>query len=116
MADINREFMGRDSGEFFADFGSAVSSKTAPGGGRVYRWVSIEPGANQAHTTLFNRPGGVYGFTDASPPNGDMMSGYCEIRVSTDADLRITKLTLLYDSPGRYSSSRCAEIFGKPPH
>jgi len=115
MDDLNREFVGHDSGEFFADFGSAVSSKAARNGGLDYRWVSIEPGAAASHTTLFNRPGGVYGFMDTSPANGDMMAGYCEIRIHTDADLRITQLTLVNDSPGKFSGSRCAEIFGQSP-
>jgi hypothetical protein len=114
MADLNREFAGRDSSTFFADFGVPVNATHADGGGKLYRWVSLEPKAQTSHITVFKRPGGTYGFQDASATNGDLMNGYCEISIRTDEDERITKLTLVNDSVGKYGSSRCAEIFSQP--
>jgi hypothetical protein len=114
MADINAEFKGKPASIFFLDFGSAADSKPDSSGGRVYRWLSIEPDMGEPHTTLFSSPEGPYGFADSSAPNGDMMAGYCEVRVFADRADRIRHIDLMYDSPGKYSGSRCAEIFGEP--
>jgi hypothetical protein len=111
MERASREFAGHDVTEFFISYGSPVSSQ-AQGDGKTYRWVSIEPSGGPRSAGIITYPGGHFGTMGS---NGEMVSGYCEISIRTDSQERIQKLTLVYDSVGKFSSSRCAEIFGAPP-
>jgi hypothetical protein len=114
MDRVNHEFAGQDVGNFFISYGSAASSKPLSGGGKLYRWVSLEPGGGSSSPAIFAYPGGTYSIPQDNA-NGEMMSGYCEISITTDAHDRIRKLTLVSDSIGKFSGSRCAEIFSQPP-
>jgi len=113
MERVNREFDGHDVTEFFLSYGSPSGSEALSTGGKNYRWISLELHGGPRHATaiMANRHFGTIGGTE----NGEMMNGYCEIRILADEDDRIRKLTLVYDSIGKYSGSRCAEIFAEPP-
>jgi len=114
LARANQEFDGRDVGEFFISYGSPAGVKPFHGG-KIYRWLSLEPhgGAGEASAIMY--PGGHFG-TIGDSGNGEMVSGYCEISIRTDAQEKIVNLTLVYDSIGKYSGSRRAEIFSQPPN
>lgn len=114
MDRVSREFAGRDIDDFFVSYGSAFSSKPAKEGGTSYRWISLEPNGGPAPPSILTYPGGNFGpIGDAS--NGEIVGGYCEIRILTDARDKIRELALVSDSTGKFSGSRCAEIFGQPP-
>jgi hypothetical protein len=112
MIRVNKEFVGRDAGEFFVSYGSAVSSKPTHDRGAIYRWISLEPhgGANDIYHPYL---GGHYSIP-ADDANGEMITGYCEISIRVNKDDQIEKFTIVNDSIGKFSGSRCAEIFGQP--
>lgn len=115
MQRINGEFSGHDIGEFFVSYGSAAGVKTQNDGSKLYHWVSIEPHSGSNLPGYINYPGGHY-VPIAPGTNGEILSGYCEINIATTRDDRIQKLTLISDSIGKYSGSRCAEIFEQGPN
>jgi len=113
MDSINRQFAGRDVNAFFTEFGAPVSSQPS-GNGKTYRWLSLEPQGVSRPATVMTYPGGHFGQIGDNT-NGEMVSGYCEISIRTGSDDKIEHMALVYDSTGKFSGSRCAEIFGLPP-
>jgi len=112
IARVNQEFDGRYVGLFFASYGGTGGSLRLEDGGRLYHWVSIEPGGGGATSEVFSRPGGTYGFS-GDTGNGEMISGYCKVDITTNNEDHITSITLAADSIGKFGGSRCSEIFGQ---
>ena len=111
MERVNQEFIGQDANNFFLSYGRAAGSASMRDGGRQYRWLSVEPNGGGRSGYLVS-PSGHY-VTPSDETNGEMLSGYCEISVRTDASDRIKKIAIVSDSVGKFSGSRCAEIFGQ---
>lgn len=109
---MNSEFAGRDINQFFLTYGSPSGSRTMHDGGRAYRWISLDPQGGQGGYLI--SPGGHYTLPQDTS-NGEMITGYCEVSLRTDSGDRIRKITLVNDSIGKQSGSRCAEIFGLAP-
>jgi hypothetical protein len=114
MARVNSEFAGRNVGEFFVDYGSGAGESSLPDGGHFYQWVSLESASVSRPASAVTYPGGHYAAI-ADNSNGEFVSGYCKVGITTDTGDKIVKITLLNDSIGKYGSSRCAEIFAQGP-
>lgn len=91
---INRRAIGMPAGEFFDRFGRPGKRLEASDGSAVYDWVSSVPEA----------PPGPEGRDDR----------LCRLKVSVDKRGRISAVEILFDAPGRKSTSRCSEVFAGP--
>jgi hypothetical protein len=108
----NAEFDGKDVGLFFASYGAPAGVHSDGNEGKLYRWLSIEPMGGGSGAGYINYPNGNYAIPSDNS-NGEMLTGYCEVRIRTDADLHIRDISLISDSIGKYSGSRCSEIFSQ---
>jgi len=111
MARVNTEFQGRPAHEFFLDYGQPASVRHLRGGGTSYRWLSLDAASGTSASVIVS-PASHYAL-GGDETNGEMFTGYCEIRVEANRDDVITRIVPVNDSIGKFSDSRCAEIFGQ---
>ena len=111
LARANTELKGRNISDFFVMYGMPVDSRTLRDGSVSYRWISLEPAMASSPGYIVSSAG-HYAIPQAGG-NGQMVSGYCEVRILTDKQDRIRNLTLVNDPIGKFSGSRCGEIFGQ---
>jgi hypothetical protein len=90
IAVINARVIGMPAGEFFDRYGRASVRDERPDGSSEYAWISDL----------------------AQTPAGQAIDDrICRLRISVDARGKVSGVVVLFDSPGRKSSSRCGEIF-----
>jgi hypothetical protein len=91
LAIINARAVGMPAGEFFDRFGRAERRTDLPDGSIEFLW---------------NAPvvAGERGWADAD-------EHICKLRLTTDKRNRIAVVEVLYDAPGKKSTSRCGEVF-----
>jgi hypothetical protein len=94
LATINKRVIGMPAGEFFDRYGRAQSRSEGPDGSMDYEWTSAVPYAKAGPDSLDER--------------------ICTLRIGSDARGRIARVAVVYDAPGRTSTSRCREIFAAP--
>ena len=83
--------VGLQAGEFFSRYGAAYRRVELPDGTAAYDWAS------RLQTTA----AGVNGLDDR----------VCKLHVVVDSRGRVATATVVFDAPGRISSSRCSEVF-----
>jgi hypothetical protein len=88
---INARVLGKPAGEFFDRYGRASKRIEAGVDATVYDWASDIPLA---------APG---------PDSRD--ERICKLRLTVDKAGRVSAVQVLFDAPGRKSTSRCGEIF-----
>ena len=91
LAVINGRVIGMSAGEFFDRYGRARSRSEIGDGSVAYDWVSA---------VGYARPG-FEGLDDR----------ICRLRLKSDARGRMSEVDVVFDAPGRTSTSRCREIF-----
>ncbi len=110
---LNRGFAGHPASDFFTHFGYPVAGFDHKDGTREYRWTSVASKTDNSKDTLdtYTSPTGEYHFKDSY--HGVTERQYCELRIYADISDNITSFAIAVDSTGRYSASRCSELFGK---
>jgi len=93
--DLHQQYGGRTANQFFYSYGRPASEVSLPGGYKSYRWTSLKEPFD----------------SDEVPPQ----YYYCEIEIYTDNQDIIQDFAILVDSVGKWSASRCSEIFTAPP-
>lgn len=88
---VTQRVAGMTAGAFFDAYGRWKNRVELPNGGTAYRW---ESGVGSA-------PPGIYGLDERT----------CIMRILADKNGRIESATILNDTPGRVSTSRCGEMF-----
>jgi hypothetical protein len=88
---INARVIGMPAGEFFDRYGRAESRLEIPDGTIAYNWTS------------------PVAYAQAGPEGLD--EHICKLRLSADRAGRVREVLVLYDAPGKKSTSRCGEIF-----
>jgi len=108
---LNRLYANAPASEFFADFGLPAGEFARDDGETVYRWVSLEPAVfpEEHAITHYQVPGGHYTLVDGY--NGIPQAQYCELRIYTDRQGIIERFAVAVDSIGKWTASRCTEIF-----
>lgn len=109
-ADLNRRFAGRTAQEFFSIYGLPAGGFDLNGNENIYRWTSASPSVVTSHR--YYSKDGMYEAADNY--NHFTQAHYCEVRVVTDKADIIEKFDVAVDSMGKWSSSRCSEIFAAP--
>ena len=91
QAIINRRVVGMPAGEFFQTFGVARNRSEQLDGTITYDWTSSIGAA-------------------AAGPNG-LDERTCTLRIVADRRGRVATAEVVLDNPGRFSTSRCGEMF-----
>jgi hypothetical protein len=108
---LNHDYDGHPATQFFASYGYPSGAFERANGSRVYIWASSRYKAELSHATPtdFTSSGGNFQMVDTY--HGSTERQYCEIRVYADAADTIKDFIVAVDSTGRWSASRCSEIF-----
>ena len=93
QAVITQRVTGMPVGDFFDRYGRYRLREPQPDGSIEYAWIS-EITAKAPHK-------GYYGLDDRT----------CTVKIIAGRDGRIVTASILQDTPGRTSTSRCLEIF-----
>ena len=108
---LNKDYDGRPANQFFADYGYPAGAFERTNGTTVYLWASsrdkVQP--RKAAPTDFISAHGNLQMVDTY--HGVTARQYCEIRIVTDTADNITDFLVAVDSTGKWSTSRCSEIF-----
>jgi hypothetical protein len=111
-SDLTRHYLGRPANEFFQSYGQPSGEFSYSDGSTAYRWVSAQsqlPPANAVISKTYQAPGSTYQMSDTY--YGKVETHYCELRIFTNPDNNIEKISVAVDSTGKWSASRCQEIF-----
>ena len=110
-SNLERNFATHPVNEFFRDYGFPFGSIENKNGSDIYLWSSIDVDkfASQARPVTYYSNNGVYPVVDND--SGNMQREYCQLRIYTDKAGTIEKIDITVDSVGKWSNSRCSEIF-----
>ena len=108
---LERHYNNRPVNEFFFDYGQPTGEFDFDDGMRIYRWTSLQlhPGEQVAPARIYRSDSASYTIVDNYRSVTERQ--YCELRIYTDADDVIQKFSVAVDSMGKWSASRCSEIF-----
>jgi hypothetical protein len=109
---LDKGFTGHPVNQFFYQYGFPSGEFTSTGDSKYYRWTSIQPAGKPGtlHSTYQNA-NGSYDLMDN--PHTGVMRQYCELRIYTDSNDVIRNFAIVVDSIGKWTTSRCSEIFDK---
>jgi len=105
---LDKGYDGHPVNEFFRDYGYPAGEFKA-GQGKAYRWTSVR--APEENRAMYATADGTYQITDNY--RGSTVRNYCELRIITNRDDIILGFSIAVDSTGKWSSSRCSELFTK---
>jgi len=109
--DLNHRFIGQPANDFFRQYGLPGDDFELSEGGTVYRWASVRSAMIPADVTVrrYTSPDGTYEVADTYSLPSEAQ--YCELRIYADSENVIEKFAVSVDTMGKWSSSRCSEIF-----
>ncbi len=112
---LNRGYDGSPINQFFIDYGYPAGLFEQAGNKRVYRWVSTQYTrqykGDPKQTTSDRFASNNKNYQSIDTYHGITERQYCEIRIYTDAADIIKDFSVAVDSTGKWSASRCSEIF-----
>jgi len=116
MNAINQRYTGQKADAFFLSYGKPASEATSDNGNKVYRWVSLEQGqtATVPPFQSFTSSSGKIHFAQPSMSGAQGGEQFCELNIETDTHGLIQHLSIIHDTPGRSSNSRCTELLAQP--
>jgi len=91
QAVVTKRLLGMSAGEFVDRFGRVSGRTEMPDGSTEFNWQS-ETGLIRAGPSVQDEP-------------------VCRLHIAVDGRGRIQSVVILFDSPGKASTSRCREIF-----
>jgi hypothetical protein len=108
---LNHQFTDHPVNEFFHIYGFPIGRFEKTTGNIVYQWASAQQDAfpPQAHPVTYYSEKGNYQIVD-NYQNGTQRQ-YCALRIYTDRQETIRRIEIAVDSIGKWSSSRCSELF-----
>ena len=110
---LDKGFVGHPVNEFFYQYGAPAGKFDQGGGNIAYRWVSTHLRSHPSKVVVedYTSANGEYEMVDTY--NGSIARQYCELRISADRNDMITGFDIAVDSTGKWSTSRCSEIFNR---
>lgn len=106
---LNQKFDGHPAGEFFHDYGFPVARYASLDNGASYKWASTQLGIHPEEAYLTSSYNNTYQV--ANDHHGRVARQYCELHVDVDSNDVIRNISVSVDSQGKFSRSRCSEIF-----
>jgi hypothetical protein len=109
----NSQFVGRNMDDFVREYGMPYREFKLNDGSKLYRWSSGVLSYGIPSSTTFQATQGTYGqITGTSQTHGGgSIDVSCEVDIHTTSDGTITAIKPVRDTLGKWTTSRCAEIF-----
>lgn len=112
---LNASFKDQPINKFFYVYGVPTEEFDLAKGNKVYRWASVLPStvASTTHSDFYYvsyiTDSATYHVTDNY--RGSTERQYCELRIYTDKNDIVQDFAIAVDTYGKWSRSRCSEIF-----
>lgn len=115
MRRANARFVGRSIDEFVLEHGIPYAKHQLNNGGYIYAWNSGVISYNMPETTIVTGQIDPLVFYSRSPTTtgGGSIDICCEVQIHTSAEGKILSIKPIRDTWGRWTTSRCSEIFKK---
>jgi len=110
---IGYRYIGQNLDLFVRENGIPYSKYQMSGGGYIYAWNSGVVALKMPATTSFSGNVSSTGYVNgtATTTGGGTWNLYCEIRIQTDRNNTVNSITIINDTWGRWTTSRCHEVF-----
>lgn len=108
---LNKQYDDHAVNDFFSEYGFPEARFERTNGEAVYEWASTEYKRNRPEATpiSYYSDKGMYQVVENTSPKEEMQ--YCKLRIHTDRNEIIRQIDIKVDSIGKWSNSRCSEIF-----
>ena len=109
---LNKKFDNYPVTNFFHVYGFPEARFERTDGGVVYRWSSsdLDVYPSHEHPQVYYSDKGTYQVVADEHRRGTQRQ-YCELRIYADREEYIRRIDITVDSAGKWSESRCSEIF-----
>jgi len=110
---LQTRWLGRSADAFFVQYGPPASSFPLADGRLVYEWTGGRRNyalGGSAFTTAHAVGSTAYATTSYS--GGGTLAVGCSVRIVADGERTIQAIAPTVDTVGRFTTSRCAEVFG----
>ena len=112
IARANSSFAGKNLDTFVLAHGIPYAKHELSSGEYVYLWNSGVISYAMPHTTSMSGTYTSTGYSGtAHTTGGGTLDVYCEVQIHTEADGTILDIKATKDTWGKWTTSRCAEIF-----
>jgi hypothetical protein len=112
MTNATSKYVGKNFDQFVLDHGIPHSKYQLNSGGYVYVWNSGIITYSMPVTTTFSGTASPYSYSGtATTTGGGAIDVFCELKIHTDESGQILSITPVTDTLGKWTTSRCAEIF-----
>jgi len=110
---IADQYGGQNFDQFVRNHGIPHSKYQMGNGGYIYVWnsgiVSVTMPATTSMSGTVSSTGYVYG--TGTTTGGGALNLYCEVQIETDKYNTIRTVTITADTWGKWTTSRCSELF-----
>lgn len=111
---LQKGFVGRDLDAFVLRYGAPLQRHQLNSGGSIYVWSSEVQSYDLPSTTTIQGTTSPYGFSgSAVTTGGGVVNVFCEVQIVTAPNGTITSIAPTRDTIGRWTTSRCAEVFNE---
>jgi hypothetical protein len=109
----NSRFVGRNMDDFVKEYGMPIREFKLNDGSKVYRWSSEVLTYGLPSSTTFQATQSDSGLISGTSQTygGGSINVFCEVDIFTTSDGTITAIKPVRDTLGKWTTSRCAEIF-----
>jgi len=113
MLRANNEFVGKNIDDFVLKHGIPYAKHQLNNGEYVYAWSSGVISYDMPATTTMSGTVSPYGYYSgtAMTTGGGSINVWCEVQIHTTAEGKILSIKPLRDTWGKWTTSRCSEIF-----
>ena len=109
---LRRNFEGKNIDAFVLRYGAPYQRHQLNSGDLMYTWSSEIRSYGLPTTTTIQGSTSPYGFSGtATKTGGGMINVFCEVQIVTAQDGTVKSISPFRDTIGRWTTSRCAEVF-----
>lgn len=112
MERANTAFVGKNIDDFFLTYGVPYRKHQLTNGEFLYLWNSGVISYGLPTTTNITGTKNPYGYSGTAVTyGGGSIDVFCEVQIHTSAEGKILSINPVSDTLGKWTTSRCAEIF-----
>jgi len=112
MLRVNNSFAGKNIDEFVLQHGVPYKKHQLNSGDFIYVWNSGVISYQMPATTNLSGTVSPYGYTGtATTYGGGALNVFCEVQIHTAQDGMIRSIQAVRDTIGKWTLSRCSELF-----
>jgi hypothetical protein len=109
---LRHNFEGKNIDVFVLRYGAPYQRHQLNSGDLMYTWSSEIRSYGLPTTTTIQGSTSPYGYSGtATTFGGGMINVFCEVQIVTTKDCTVKSISPFRDTIGRWTTSRCAEVF-----